>query len=363
MSDLLTGADDMTPERLTALLQTADVLPQGRVREVEREPAPAPNAHIVHLTLAYTPDAPADAPRRLVAKLPRPDRNYTDYDAVRPSEAHFYQHLAPLIGGPPLVRCYAHAFDAAQGRGHLLLEDVSATHSVPPFPDAWPLPPSYTMLEAIVDALVACQAPCWDHPALATLPGGYPTGASSSLATQKGVQAYPQFAEALGDRLSPSVRELYARVLAAYPTLDRRFASRQHLTIAHGDFLLGNVLLPNDPARDTVRILDWEICSVNLGTFDLAEILSLHWDGGIASERERVLVERYHAGLLARGVSAYSWEQCWEDYRLALLNHLFTPVQQWADQHWPGFWWGRFERTVKRVRDLGCEELLGPEVA
>lgn len=266
MSDLLTSVDDLTPERLTALLQTADVLPQGCVREVLREPAPAPNAHIVHLTLAYTPDAPANVPRRLVAKLSRQERSYAGYDTVRPSEAHFYQHLAPLIGAPPLVRCYAAAFDPQQGRGHLLLEDVSATHGIPPFPDAWPLPPPYTMFEAIVDALVACQAPCWDHPALAALPGGYPTGACSPLSTQNGVRAYPQFADALGDRLSPSVRELYARVLAAYPKLDRRFASREHLTITHGDFLLGNALLPNDPAHDAVRILDWEICTVNLGT-------------------------------------------------------------------------------------------------
>jgi hypothetical protein len=363
MSDLLTGADDLTPERLTALLQTAGVLPQGRVREVLREPAPAANAHIVHLTLAYTPDAPADAPRRLVAKLSRQDRSYAGYDTARPSEASFYRHLAPLIGAPPLVRCYAAAFDNAQGRGHLLLEDVSATHSIPPFPNSWPLPPPYTMLEAVVDALVACQAPCWDHPALAALPGGYSTGACSPLSTQNGVRAYPQFVDAMGDRLSTGVRALYARALAAYPTLDRRMDGHHHLTICHGDFLLGNVLLPNDPARNAVRILDWEICSVNLGTFDLAEILSLHWDGGVSSERERALVERYHAGLLARGVGSYRWEQCWEDYRLALLNHLFTPVQQWADQHWPGFWWGRFERTVKRVRDLGCEELLGAEAA
>lgn len=354
MSDLLTSVDDLTPERLTALLQAADALPRGAVREVEREPAPAPNAHIVHVTLAYTPGAPADAPRRLVAKLSRQDRSYEGYDAIRPSEAYFYQHLAPLIGAPPLVRCYAAAFDTAQNRGHLLLEDVSATHSIPPFPDSWPLPPPYTMFEAIVDALAACQAPCWDHPALAALPGGHPTSACSPLATQNGVRAYPQFADAMGDRLSTSVRELYERVLADYPTLDRRFASRRHLTVTHGDFILGNVLLPNDPARDAVRILDWELCTVNLGTFDLAEILSLHWDAGISSERERALVERYHAGLLARGVGGYSWDQCWDDYRLSLLNHLFTPVQQWADQHWPGFWWGRFERTIKRVRDLRC---------
>ena len=105
-------------------------------------------------------------------------------------------------------------------------------------------------------------------------------------------------------------------------------------------------------------MVDWELCSTNLGTFDLAEILSLHWEAGPQSERERDLVQRYHAGLLAHGVAGYSWEQCWYDYRLAVISHLFTPMQQWAGHHWPGSWWGRMERTLKRFNDFDCAELL-----
>jgi hypothetical protein len=86
--------------------------------------------------------------------------------------------------------------------------------------------------------------------------------------------------------------------------------------------------------------------------------LSLHWEAGPRSERERDLVQRFHAGLLACGVAGYSWGQCWYDYRLAVINHLFTPMQQWADHHWPGLWWGRMERTLKSFNDFDCAELL-----
>jgi hypothetical protein len=222
------------------------------------------------------------------------------------------------------------------------------------------MPPSYALFEQIVDALTACQAACWDHPRLGDLPGGYPTRACSPLSIQNGVQAYPRFADALGDRLSPGARRIFEHVLAAYPMLDRRMAARRHFTLTHGDFLFGNVQLPHDPQQEAVRIVDWELCNVNLGTFDLAEILSLHWDAGPQSERERDLVGRYYAGLCAGGVADYSWDQCWYDYRLALINHLFTPIQQWADQHWPGSWWGRLERTLKRFVDFECAELLVP---
>ena len=43
----------------------------------------------------------------------------------------FYNQIAPLMPDPPLVRCYAAAYSADAGRGHLLFDDVSATHTAP----------------------------------------------------------------------------------------------------------------------------------------------------------------------------------------------------------------------------------------
>jgi hypothetical protein len=357
MSRVITEVEELTPDGLTDLLRIGGALPQGRVLDVQMETAASGQAQLAHLTLTYSPEAPISAPHRLFAKLARHDRPYSGYETVSAGEALFYQVFAPAIGAPPLVRCYAVEHDAELRRTHLLLEDVADTHGIPRFPDEWPLPPRHALLEQIVDALAVCQAACWDHPRLGELPRGYPTSACSPLSIEYGAQNYPQFAATMGDRLSPGARRIYEQVLAAYPHLDRRLAVRRALTIIHGDFIYGNILLPHGPQHG-VRIIDWELCQVNLGAFDLAEVLSLHWDAGPRSERERELVDRYHACLCALGVADYSWDQCWYDYRLALINHLFTPLQQWADKHWPGFWWGRMERTLKRFVDLDCAELL-----
>jgi hypothetical protein len=358
MSTVITDAEQLTPTTLTNLLHAHGALPQGSVVAVQKESSSTEQAELLHLTLEYSPRAPADAPRRLFAKLARHNRDYPGYEAISASEALFYALFAPQIGAPPLARCYAVQYDPALRRTHLLLEDLAETHGVPKFPDEWPLPPPYSMYEQIVDALVGCQAPCWDHSRLGELPGGYPAHACPALLIQSGVQNYPRFADAMGDRLSPGTRQIFEQVLAAYPLLNRRMADRKHLTLIHGDFIFGNLLLPHDPQQHTVRIIDWELCRAHIGTFDLAEVFSLHWDAGPRSERERDLVRRYHTGLLAQGVREYSWEQCWYDYRLALIDHLFTPIQQWSDRHWPGFWWGRLERTLKRFVDLECAELL-----
>jgi hypothetical protein len=358
MSEVITEVEELTSDRLTDLLRIGGALPQGRVLEVQLEADASGQAALAHMRLTYSPDAPSAAPRRLFAKLARHDRIYPGYETVSQNEAHFYQIFAPLIGTPPLVQCYAVAYDQQRRRTHLLLEDIADTHGAPRFPDEWPLPPPYVLYQQIVDALAICHAACWDHPRLAEWPNGYPTSACSPLAIQYGTQSYPQFADALGDRLSPGARRIFEQVLAAYPSLSRRMATRQHFTLVHGDFLFGNILLPHDPQQEQVRIVDWEMCNINLGTFDLAEVLSLHWDAGSRSERERDLVARYYASLCAQGVANYSWDQCWYDYRLAVINHLFSPIQQWADQHWPGFWWGRMERTLKRFIDFECAELL-----
>ena len=69
-------------------------------------------------------------------------------------------------------------------------------------------------------------------------------------------------------------------------------------------------------------------------------------------------VRHYHQRLVARGVQGYPWDACWYDYQLAAMTHLFSPLQQWADNHWPGFWWNRVGRMLQRFHDLECVEIL-----
>jgi hypothetical protein len=69
-------------------------------------------------------------------------------------------------------------------------------------------------------------------------------------------------------------------------------------------------------------------------------------------------VRHYHQQLVARGVQGYPWDACWYDYQLAAITHLFSPLQQWADNHWPGFWWNRVGRMLQRFHDLECMEIL-----
>jgi len=49
-----------------------------------------------------------------------------------------------------------------------------------------------------------------------------------------------------------------------------------------------------------------------------------------------------HAGLRAHGVTDYSLERLWEDYRLSVIGH----------------WWSHLHRVIAAFEDLDCAALL-----
>ena len=107
-------------------------------------------------------------------------------------------------------------------------------------------------------------------------------------------------------------------------------------------------------------IIDWQLWGVRLGAEDLAHLLTVFWDPADRRRLERELVQHYHQGLLRHGIKGYTWDDCWHDYRLAiLLRTLFMPMWFWSSGAPTSLWAGCLERAVQAVEDLGCRELLG----
>ena len=86
----------------------------------------------------------------------------------------------------------------------------------------------------------------------------------------------------------------------------------------HGDYRLDNLLF--DPDGADVVAVDWQTLAVGPPARDLAYFLgtSLTIDDRRAAERE--LVVAYHAALCDRGVSGYSADRCFDDYRLGQMQ-------------------------------------------
>jgi hypothetical protein len=350
----IAGAEEATPEWLTAALYQQGVLHQGHVTQVMASPPEAGFSSLTwRLLLSYSSDASSNVPGRLFLKCSRADLvpGETDTDKVR-REIDYYQRLAPLMMRSPSVPCYAAAYDPHAETSHLLLLDVSETHNACVDP-CHPENP-----QRAVRALARLHAFWWDHPRLESLVGELPTQERLHADWADGARRTEAFVEMLGDRLPRHWRDTYARVLRSLPNLCRRHLSGQNLTLVHGDAHLGNYLFSRTPNVDETYIIDWQFWHATIGGTDLAFMMAAKWEPEIRRRMERPLLQRYYDTLLEQGVSGYPWDQCWDDYRLSvILVSIFIPVWQWSLFGWQADLLA-VERGMRALDELGCAELL-----
>jgi thiamine kinase-like enzyme len=339
-------------EYLADVFRRAGVMGDGRVREVKVESSsPQLVSRIIRLRLAY--DGATDGPASVILKIGLPIHRDGPWDIGR-REVEFYTQVAPLTSTGLALRCFDAAFDAETKEWHLLLEDLTHSHEIA---TAWPLPPSREQCERMVGALARIHAEWWDHPRLGISVGQWLDNTAIEQLMRRFSGLYEAFADRLGDRLSPGRRELYDRFIDAAPRQFARHQSRRNLSIVHGDAHVWNYFLPRDGGGD-IRLFDWDAWRIGVAATDLAYMMATHWYPERRQRLERALLDRYHAALLAHGVHGYARSDLQDDYRLAVLLQLMTPVWQAALNLPPMIWWGHLERIMWAVDDLGCRDLL-----
>ena len=291
------------------------------------------------------------APRTLVLKTGHPDRKDKNWYAGR-QEVAFYTRVAPATPLRLVMRCFDAHWDAATNGWHLLLEDLAETHKAV---TVWPVPPTVAECETIIDTWARFHAAWWDDPRLGDSIGTWASRADLDAAMQEFGGTYARFAEVLGDRLSQTRRDIYARFIDATHQL-ARLETRRNLTIGHGDAHVWNCFMPRNGGSD-VRLFDWDSWRIRVPTFDLAYMMAMHWYPD-RRPLERALLDRYHATLVAHGVRGYERRDLDDDYRWAILQLLMRPVGQEAIGIPPLIWWNNLERLFLSLEDFDCGELL-----
>ncbi|MFN8376560.1 MAG: aminoglycoside phosphotransferase family protein [Anaerolineae bacterium] len=355
MSDVIVSAEQATAGWLTSALQKAGVLEYGEVTSVVAKPQPGKAS--ANLQVTYSEEMPESTPSRLFLKIASPALTH-GVPGLGKKEVIFYNAIAPDMAYLPVVRCFDALYSDEQDRYHLLMEDLGDTHiALPPSQ----LPPPEAHCEMIVDALAQIHAYWWNDRRLGDEIGENPDEDHIRYFFEGDAASYADFADYLGDRLSPARRAVYEKVIADFlPVLTKRLTSGSHITLVFEDVHAGNFLYPRDPEKDRLRIIDWEQWAVNIGAHDLAYMMAMFWFPERRARLEQPLLKRYHERLLEGGVEKYTWDDCWYDYRLSVIGHLFTPVwqQQHAGERMTDVWWNHLERIFLAYEDLNCSELL-----
>jgi hypothetical protein len=338
-------------EYLTEALRRSGVLGESSVREVAIENSRSTLlSRIIRLRLSY--EGATDAPKSLILKTGlHTDASEATHSGHR--EVEFYAQAGPTVAGV-VPHCFEACCDQDTKDWHLLLEDLSDTHVVG---TTWPLPPTIEQCRSIIDTLARLHAGWWDDPRLGISVGKWVDTDATDQGIRRLSERYKIFAERLGDRLSPERRGLYERFIDNASRLLDRYHTRRNLSLVHGDAHAWNFFLPRDGGND-VRLFDWDAWRIGLASNDLAYLMATHWYPERRQRMERSLLDRYHANLSAHGVRGYDRRALQDDYRLAVLWQITTPVWQEAIDLPPVIWWSHLERIMLAVDDLGCRDLL-----
>jgi aminoglycoside phosphotransferase (APT) family kinase protein len=338
-------------EHITEALRRSGVLGKSWVRDVRVESSRSTLlSRIIRLRLSY--EGATDAPKSLILKTGLPARaSEVAHSGHR--EVEFYTQAGATSAGV-VPRCFEASCDQDMKDWHLLLEDLTDSHVIG---TTWPLPPTAEQCESIISALARLHAGWWDDPRLGVSVGTWVDIETANQGIGRLGDRYKVFAERLGDRLPVERRELYKRFIDTAPHLLARYHSHRNLSIVHGDAHVWNFFLPRDGGRD-VRLFDWDAWRIGLATHDLAYMMATHWYPERRQRMEQSLLDRYHVVLLAHGVRGYDRRALQDDYRLAVLWQLATPVWQEAIDLPPVIWWSHLERVMLAVDDLGCREIF-----
>jgi hypothetical protein len=145
-------------------------------------------------------------------------------------------------------------------------------------------------------------------------------------AVQAGYQGFlapalSNFADCYGDYTKKTAERLApvaARVIKELSSGARTFV--------HGDYRADNLLFGPGLGDDGIAAVDWQISGRGGPLYDVAYLICNSIPTAYRQQAEKTLLRRYHDTLLHMGVQGFSFDDCWEAYRFAVLCGLFVAV-------------------------------------
>ncbi|GAB5470044.1 MAG: hypothetical protein Kilf2KO_30740 [Rhodospirillales bacterium] len=275
---------------------------------------------VVRIQLNFDP-VPQDAnpPRSVIVKMPpESDERLTlgiGFNAYM-REARFYEEIAGDLQ-VRVPKCYHISKDEARGTSVLVMEDATDWR---PADQVYGL--SLDQVEATLDTIADLHARWWRSPKLEDL---------DWIATEPwdhgGLfeERWRGFLEAYRHWLSPEGLHIGETLAASGPAMLRAL-KRPPRTLVHCDVRADNLLVDGPRDGDRVMVLDWQLLSRTMAALDPARLVCGSLETALPESGYRAMAMRWHGRLQALGVSDYSAEEAWRDFRIGILSALYIPV-------------------------------------
>ena len=306
MPVLVASPELVTADWLTDVLRSAGSLDDD-TRVVAFEATPIGTGQVganVRFDLSYDGKP---GPRSIVCKFASadPDSAAAGVSTLTyETEVAFYRELAETVH-VSRPHCYFAALEHGTANVVIALEDLAPAEQGDQLVGC-----TVEEAELVMDEAAKLHAPRWGDPSLLQTPWLIrPSSAATVL-----MLFWEGFVDRYRDTLAPETIDEGRRLMGALEGLQglRPLVP----TAIHGDFRLDNMLFDPTGSREPVTVVDWQTVHVGAGAQDVAYFIGNAFADpeDCRAHRER-LVRRYHQRLVERGVSGYSFDQCWLEFR------------------------------------------------
>lgn len=259
----------------------------------------------------------ANAPLSIIVKFPTRDLQELEvmfsitFHYER--EVRFYQRLAEQTD-VLLPKCYYSDINVKDRKYILILEDVSDALC-----GSWNKGCSIDVARAAIQNISHLHANWWESSKFACMnwlpQWGDAQFSQLQLMYQQGWTSFvekmadnlPKEFMPIGELLGEQVGEIMAQMQSAPRTL------------CHFDYQLDNIFVRSKVETCSIITFDWQLVTIGKGTFDVGYFLAGNVSVNDRREHELDLIKMYHQTLIERGIKDYTFEQCWDDYRLSML--------------------------------------------
>ena len=355
------AAADLTPAWLTAALRSGglDVV----VRDVRCTPFGEGAGMLSLLVRAELEYERGSGPASVVVKMPTPlegNRATAVQFHCYTREVRFYREAAALTAArTPTI--YLADIEGEEDFV-LVMEDFRGYHIGDQVVGC-----TVEQARLCMTTIAKLHAAFWnrvDDDAYDFIPYHHPSYFSEAL-HQGTIALWDTVVEQAGDVLPAFLRDAKTEFLAAIQGL-QAYMTEAPRTIVHGDFRMDNLYFGQLEDQSPLALGDWQGILRGKGAHDVAYYLTQSMPVEDRRTHERELVALWHAGLVDGGVTGYSAQDAWEDYRhgaLCLWTYIIVICGALDPANERGRAWMTeiIRRSSAAIGDLGLLELL-PEL-
>jgi hypothetical protein len=366
MGDLAlpTTVAELTPPYLTHVLKHAGHLAGGEIVGVEASIVGTGVGFVgqlARLELTYSGD-PGALPATMVAKFPNDfpmARDIAQAYGFYRTEAECYRQAGHGELGVPTPDIYVSEVSDDDRDTLILMQDLSDGRMADQVAGA-----SLADAQAVIDVGAQLHATWWQSPKLADLGWLRPLNNPAYKAGEQQFQdSLPMFTDLFGHLVAPGTLDVAERVGRQLARSYDWIVDNRPLTLAHVDFRLDNFFF--DRPGVPVTVIDWQLSVQSIGVGDISYFIVQSMTAEMRHEHGEALLRRWYDAIVERGVSEYSYDDAWSDFRRSVLFQLAIPVVG-ASTLDPATERGRqlleclLQRAFQAVADYDCAEMLLP---